>query len=89
MSDQTNEQPKTGQDALTPDQLAEMKAKMLKHYEEQIPFLTQQATYEALLADIEEARARRMEMTLRLIQMSQSMGPDDKAEKPERKLKTE
>lgn len=83
---------------------AELKAyreNMTKFYKEQIPYLKQQKEYECLLADVEEARAKRYTMTLRLIQMTtppqgppearpeapQENAPD--APKKERKLKPE
>lgn len=42
----------------TPGQIAEMKGKMLKSYQEQIEFLRVQSEYEELQARIMEARAR-------------------------------
>lgn len=53
----------------TPEQIREWRDKMTKYYKEQVPLLRAQKEYEVLLADIEEARARRMTMTIRLAQM--------------------
>lgn len=62
----------------TPEEIAEMKQRMAKYYEDQIPFLKTQKEYEELLADIEMARARRIEMTIRIAQMT--MGPQNEAD---------
>lgn len=51
---------------------AELKAyreNMKKYYEEQIPLLKKQKEYEGLLADIEESRAKRLTMTVRIAQI--------------------
>lgn len=53
----------------TPEQIREWREKMTNYYKEQTPLLRAQKEYEVLLADIEEARARRMTMTIRLAQM--------------------
>jgi succinate dehydrogenase/fumarate reductase flavoprotein subunit len=59
----------------TPEEIAEMRERMQAYYDNQIPFLTKQKEYETLLADIEQARARRIEMTIRIAQMT--MGPQN------------
>lgn len=59
----------------TPEEIQEMRARMESYYDNQIPFLTKQKDYENLLADIEYARARRIEMTIRIAQMT--MGPQE------------
>lgn len=59
----------------TPEEIAEMRTRMESYYDNQIPFLTKQKDYENLLADIEYARARRIEMTIRIAQMT--MGPQE------------
>jgi hypothetical protein len=71
---------------MTPEEYAEMRKKMLAYYKEQLAFLQPQKEYETLLADIEEARARRMTMTIRLTQMTT---PQQEAPKSERKLKAD
>jgi hypothetical protein len=72
------------QPELSPEEILKMRERMTNHYKEQLPFLILQKDYETTLADIEEARARRMTMTLRLVQMS---APPE--EEPKRKLKPE
>ena len=62
----------------TPEEIQEMRERMQSYYENQIPFLEKQKEYETLLADIEQARARRIEMTIRIAQMT--MGPQDDME---------
>lgn len=58
----------------TPEEIQEMRDRMQSYYDNQIPFLEKQKQYEILLADIEQARARRIEMTIRIAQMT--MGPE-------------
>lgn len=62
----------------TPQEIAEMRERMQSYYETQIPFLTKQKDYETLLMDIEIARARRIEATIRIAQMT--MGPENEEE---------
>lgn len=50
----------------TEEQVKEMNEKMLKYYSAQNILLEQQAKYEILLADIEEARCKRVTMNLRI-----------------------
>lgn len=80
----------------TPEEIQEMRDRMQSYYENQIPFLEKQLKYENLLAEIELARAKRIEMTIRIAQMT--MGPQEEIErgsdsdieqmpKKERKLK--
>ena len=54
----------------TAEEIAEMREKMQAYYDNQIPFLQKQKEYENLLAEIEIARARRIEMTIRIAQMT-------------------
>lgn len=77
MSD-TLDQQELGGDAqqMSPEQIAKMRKNMLDYYNEQIPFLKKQKEYEILVADIEEARARRMTMTIRMAQMMAGPPPD-------------
>lgn len=67
------------------EEIQEMRNRMLFHFDSQIPFLQKQKEYETLLMDIEVARARRIEATIRIAQMT--MGPaeeeDDSSENPE------
>lgn len=57
----------------TAEEIQIMRERMESYYDTQIPFLEKQMKYENLLADIEQARARRIEMTIRIAQMT--MGP--------------
>jgi hypothetical protein len=59
----------------TQEEIQEMRERMEAYYIAQIPFLEKQLKYETLLADIEIARARRVEMTIRIAQMT--MGPQE------------
>lgn len=65
----------------TPEEIAEMRERMLEYYENQIPFLTKQKEYETLLSEIEIARARRVEASIRIAQMT--MGPQEGQEESE------
>lgn len=71
----------TEEKQLTEGQLLEIRKRMIKYYQEQNTVLGPQAKYETLLADIEEARARRMQMSIRLAQMM--AGPKEPEKKPE------
>jgi hypothetical protein len=55
---------------LTPEQLKKRREDITKNYKDQIAVLTHQLEYENLLANIEQARAKRMEMVIRQAQMS-------------------
>lgn len=76
-----NNQEETAKEPLSDKQLQEIRTRMIKYYKEQITVLEPQAKYETLLADIEEARARRMQMSIRLAQMM--AGPKEPEKKPE------
>lgn len=47
---------------LTPEEIKERKEKLLTYYQEQIEFLTTQLEYETLLTNVEEQRAKRIQM---------------------------
>jgi len=87
MSDETQPTEET-KAALTPEEIKAMRDKMEAHWDEQLPFLKKQAEYEILIADIEEARTRRLEMSLRYAQMA-AAAQGKSEEEPKRKLKTE
>jgi hypothetical protein len=53
----------------TEQELQAYRENMKKFYEQQIPFLKKQKEYEVLLADIEEARAKRLTMSVRIAQI--------------------
>lgn len=75
----------------TAEEIQEMRERMQSYYENQIPFLEKQLKYENLLSDIELARAKRIEMTIRIAQMT--MGPQEEeqpleqTQEKQRKLK--
>ena len=62
---------------LTPEQVEDNRKKVIQYYKKQAEVLEYQAKYENLLAEIETARARRMEMIIRQAQMA--AGPQDEA----------
>jgi hypothetical protein len=47
---------------LTPEEIQERKEKLLSYYQEQVKFLTVQLEYETLVTDIEEQRAKRVQI---------------------------
>lgn len=71
MSETTNQQEEP-----TEKELQEYRENMKKFYDTQIPFLKKQKEYELLLADIEEARGKRIAMNIRIAQMM--AGPPEK-----------
>lgn len=54
---------------LTPEEVAEQKAKMEKFIDEELPFLRKQAEYEELQAKIEEARFRQVNAQVNMARM--------------------
>jgi len=104
MSKQTNKETKVeGEkvetaEKLSPEQMEANRKKALDFYKKQSELLAAQADYERHMADIEQSRAKRMEMIIRQAQMS--AGPQDEPEETdprdpapapevkERKLKT-
>lgn len=72
---------------LSPEEIKAYRMQMTEFYKTQIPTLKLQKEYETLLADIEEARAKRMTMTIRMAQMmagppQEPEGTDDKKPEP-------
>ena len=66
---------------LTSEQVEENRNKVIQYYKKQVEALEHQAKYETLMADIEQARARRMEMIIRQAQMA--AGPEDENNNPD------
>ena len=66
---------------LTSEQVEENRNKVIQYYKKQVEVLEHQAKYETLMADIEQARARRMEMIIRQAQMA--AGPGDENNDPD------
>lgn len=87
MAKETNTEPQA--EKLTSEQLEANRIKALNFYKLQTELLTAQAEYEKLMADIEQSRAKRMEMIIRQAQMA---NPPEQGEEPEetkeRKLKS-
>lgn len=86
------------QEELTPEQVAQLRANMTEYYNDQIPMLELQLKTEALAADLEEARLRRIVATMRIAQIMAGPKEDPEAKqsqeelaefKKERKLKTQ
>lgn len=78
---QENSENQAQPEQLSEEQLLEIRKRMIKYYKDKIGVLEPQAKYETLLADIEEARARRMQMSIRLAQMM--AGPKEPEKRPE------
>lgn len=72
----------------TAAEIAEMHAQRIKFYKEQLPGLKLQKEYECLLADIEEARLKKITMIIRYTQLtSPEPEPEPESQKGPRKLK--
>lgn len=54
-----NQQEAPVENKYTPEQIAEMRSNMIKHYQSEIKFLKVQSEFERLQADVEEHRARK------------------------------
>lgn len=66
----------------TEQELQAYRENMKKFYDQQIPFLKKQKEYEMLLADIEEARAKRITMSMRIAQIM--AGPPEEPSEEEK-----
>ena len=99
MSQETNQETV---EQLSPEQLEKRRKDLINYYKNQTAVLEAQLKYEAVMADIEEARVKRMTMIMRQAQMTappqeEEEEKDDKPEvsdssqegqSKERKLKT-
>lgn len=73
------------QQELSPEEIKARKEEMLAFYDNEIPFLEKRAKYEMLLADIDEARTRRL---MANVQMASMMtGPESEEKDGKRQLK--
>jgi hypothetical protein len=86
----------TDEREMTPAEVEAMRKRMTEYYTLQNPLLELQSRYETLLADIEEARCRRVTMNIRLANMVAETQPKEEKdvqtkniEKLAKKLKTE
>ena len=57
------------QKEMSPEEMAERKAKLVQFYKDQIEFLKIQVAYETLVADVEEQRARATYAQVKVAQM--------------------
>lgn len=100
MSQETNQETA---EKLTPEQLKKRRDDLITYYKNQTAVLEAQFKYEAVMADIEEQRVKRMTMIMRQAQMAapeqeeeeeeellnETPTPEPEAAQPkERKLKT-
>jgi len=69
----------------TAEEIAAAQAQRTEFYNSNLPVLRLQKEYEELLALIEESRLRRLNAIMRYAQLTTP--PEEKEEKPERKLK--
>jgi hypothetical protein len=84
MSETTNMDPREMPEP-TQEEIKQMRANMQAYYKEQLPLVKIQAEYEKYLADIEEARARRISMNLRIAQMMTPPTEPEEGQEPEKK----
>lgn len=70
----------------TKEELKEKREKAIEHFNEQIPFLTKQAEYEKLLADIEESRTKRLHFIYQQASLA-GQGNDEPEPDKKRELK--
>jgi len=68
---------KKAQVEYTEQDYANMRSKMLKYYETEIPFLKLQSEYENLVAEIEESKSRKLMALAQSAQIHAAMTPDD------------
>lgn len=90
MAEATNTETKVEQEKPTPEQIEAGRQKALEFYKKQTELLIAQAEYEKLMADIEQSRAKRMEMIIRQAQMQagpETEDPEEEGKKKERPLK--
>ena len=76
---------------LTEEEILAMRTNMINFYKEQIDLIKPQAEYEMLLADIEEARLRKLSAKMRYAQLIASVNnpPPPEGNEKHRKLKKE
>eukprot|EP01052_Picozoa_sp_SAG31_P015739 SAG31_NODE_1019_length_10354_cov_9.730180_11_plen_81_part_00 len=68
----------------TEKEYAEMRSKMVSYYEKEIPFLELQFKFESLVADIEDAKTRKIMALAQAAQIYTAMNPEE-----EQKLKAD
>lgn len=93
MSEETNTQERQ----MTPEEIKKQRELMMQFYKEETPLLKARKEYETLLADIEEARLRRLVAIVRGTNLTNppeepqqpEAEEDSPVERKERKLKTQ
>ena len=70
---------------MTPEEIKERKESLLKYYEEQTLFLEKQFNYEKLLTDIEEQRAKRIQLQAAVASF---LAPEEEEEEDVKPMKT-
>lgn len=61
----------------TEKEYAEMRSKMVSYYEKEIPFLELQFKFESLVADIEDAKTRKIMALAQAAQIYTAMNPEE------------
>ena len=67
---------------LTPEEIKERKEKLLNYYQEQIEFLNTQLEYETLLTNVEEQRAKRIQMQAAIASFLSPESEEEVEDKP-------
>ncbi len=63
----------------TEKEYAEMRSKMVSYYEKEIPFLELQFKFESLVADIEDAKTRKIMALAQAAQIYTAMNPEEES----------
>ena len=79
MSQETNQETA---EQLTPEQLKKRRDDLITYYKNQTLVLEAQFKYESVMADIEEARVKRMTMIMRQAQMAAPQQEEEEEEEP-------
>jgi hypothetical protein len=79
MSQETNQETA---EQLTPEQLKKRRDNLINYYKNQTLVLEAQFKYESVMADIEEARVKRMTMIMRQAQMAAPQQDEEEEEEP-------
>ena len=61
----------------TEKEYAEMRARMVSYYEKEIPFLELQSKFENLVADVEDAKTRKVMALAQAAQIYAAMNPEE------------
>jgi hypothetical protein len=73
MNPQTNNVNSDDSQQLTEEQVQKIRQEAVAFYDEEIPFLEKQASYERLIADIEESRLKRLKAIIQYAQINSAM----------------